>query len=366
MIAVTGMAWITPLGDSVSAVWEKLLSGQTGMRPIAHPGRLRNDLAASVASPDDSIPPHERLHQIALDCLRRALEAANLSANDPDTRLVVGTSLGTYLEDSPDQSLYDWAAAVGREAGLAKPPMAVSTACSSGSDAILLAAEMIRMGQAKRCICGGADVLTWTKRIGHSTLGTMSPTTLRAFDQRHDGTLLGEGAGFLVLESDPSRGKPVAFFRGAGAANDATAMTAADTTGLSAQYAIERSLADAQLPASAIGLINAHGSGTQMNDLTEKNGLQKVFTAKPAPLVFATKGNFGHSLGATGALEAIALIMALKTGRVPPIAGLEHPDPEFTLPLAYPNAVDHPAQFGLSLTLGFGGFDTSLVFEVPR
>jgi 3-oxoacyl-[acyl-carrier-protein] synthase II len=103
-----------------------------------------------------------------------------------------------------------------------------------------------------------------------------------------------------------------------------------------------------------------------MNDLTEKNALGAVFTTKPAPLVFATKGNFGHSLGATGALEAISLILAMRTGRVPPIAGLENPDPEFPLPLAHPAAVSHRAQFGLSLTLGFGGFDTSLVFEVAQ
>ncbi|HUB25915.1 MAG TPA: beta-ketoacyl synthase N-terminal-like domain-containing protein [Tepidisphaeraceae bacterium] len=366
MIAVTGMAWITPLGDTVAAVWEKLLSGQSGLRPVANQGRLRNDLAAAIDSPNHSLPPHQRLHKITCDALRRLLGESDLPAGDPDTRLVLGTSLGTYLEDSPDQSLYGWADAVATEIGLTRRPIAVSTACSSGSDAILLGAEMIRMGQAKRCICGGADVLTWSKRIGHSTLGTMSPTTLRAFDLRHDGTLLGEGAGFMLLESDDSRRKPLALFRGAGAANDATAMTAADTTGLSAQYALERSLVDAGLPASAIGLINAHGSGTPMNDLTEKNGLGKVFTAKPGPLVFATKGNFGHSLGATGALEAIALVTAMRTGRVPSIVGLEQPDPEFTLPLAYPKAVEHAAQFGLSLTLGFGGFDTSLIFEVPR
>ena len=223
---------------------------------------------------------------------------------------------------------------------------------------------MIRAGETTACVCGGADVLTWTKRAGHSALGTMSPTALRAFDVRHDGTLLGEGAGFLVLEAfqEDAVRKPLAWVRGVGSANDATGMTAADVSGLSAKYAVERSLRDAGLPATAIGLINAHGSGTPMNDLTEKRALGAVFAQPPKPLVFATKGNFGHTLGATGALETIALILAMRSRRVPPIAGLEQPDPEFTLPLAQ-TAMTHSARYGLNLTLGFGGFDTSLVLE---
>lgn len=366
MVVVTGMAWTTPLGDSIEAVWSQMLAGRSGIRVVAHPGRLRNNLAAVVSSYDDSIPPGRRLHQMACDAVRRTFESANRNPADPDTCLILGTSLGAYLETSSEVSLYDWAANVGRELGVAHPPIALSTACSSGSDAILLGAELIRAGRYQCCVCGGADVLTWSKRIGHSTLGTMSPTLLRAFDQRHDGTLLGEGAGFVVLESDRSGQKPLAVLRGAGSANDATGMTAADTSGRSAEYAIERSLSDGRLSASDIGLINAHGSGTQMNDLTEKNALQKLFASDRPPVVFATKGNFGHSLGATGALEAIALVTALRTGQVPPIAGLEQPDPQFALPLAHGSPVNHAAQIGLSLTLGFGGFDTSLIFEVAR
>jgi 3-oxoacyl-[acyl-carrier-protein] synthase II len=365
MAVVTGMAWTTPLGDSIQSVWADLLAGKTGLCPVPHEGRFRNELAAAVANPDLGIKPCQRLRTMASSTARRAMVAAQRNFVGADTWLIIGTSLGTFLENDSGESLYAWAEEVGNDLAMVNPPIAVSTACSSGSDAILLGAEMIRMGQARCCVCGGADVLTWSKRAGHSALGTMSPTMLRAFDQRHDGTLLGEGAGFLVLEADHAGRERMPRLLGAGSANDATAMTAADVSGLSARYALERSLADAKLRASAIGLINAHGSGTPMNDTTEKNALQAVFGQEPRPLVFATKGNFGHSLGATGALEAIALLTAMQTRRVPPIVGLERPDPEFHFPLAYPSAIEHTARFGISLTLGFGGFDTSLVFQVP-
>jgi 3-oxoacyl-[acyl-carrier-protein] synthase II len=364
--AVTGMAWATALGDDLDAVWQRLLAGETGMRPVSHSGRLRNSLAAPVPSPALDRPPHERLLQLACDTVERALRAAGRDARDPDVLLILGTSLAAYLEDgAPSAPLHAWADEVGDALGAARPPLAVSTACSAGSDAILVGGEMIRAGAARCCVCGGVDVLTWSKRVAHSALGTMSPTSLRAFDLRHDGTLLGEGAGFVVLEAPDTGRRPIALLRGAGSANDATGMTAPDAGGLGARSAIERSLADAGLEPGEIGLINAHGSGTPMNDATERNAFG-VFAGERRPLVFATKGNFGHSLGATGAVEAIALLQALRTRSVPPIVGLDQPDPDFPLPLAYPDAVHCDSRYGLSVTLGFGGFDTSLVFEAVR
>jgi 3-oxoacyl-[acyl-carrier-protein] synthase II len=227
----------------------------------------------------------------------------------------------------------------------------------------MIGAELIRSGATKCCVCGGADVLTDSKRLGHSALGTMSPTQLRAFDIRHDGTLLGEGAGCMVLEHETSGQNVQAIYRGGGSANDATGMTIADMTGLSAGYAMRRSFADADVPSSAIGLINAHGSGTPMSDTTECAAFGSVFPESIRPLVFATKGNFGHTLGATGAIEAIALVLAMNGGRVPPIYGLEQPVQGFSLPLATSKSFSCDARIGLSLTLGFGGFDTSLIFE---
>jgi len=356
------MAWLTALGDGLDSVWQALLDGKTGMRPVAYAGRLRNMLAAPAM--DQEIPPSVRLVKIACTTIRRALASANREPGDPEVQFILSTSLGAYLDDAASRTpLSGWATDVARELGAAKAPIVISTACSSGADAILVGAELIRSGAAKCCVCGGADVLTPNKRLAHSALGTMSLTYLRAFDVRHDGTLLGEGAGFIVLES-AAQGKPChAILSGAGSGNDASGMTVADITGLSAGYAMQRSLADAGLPLSAIGLINAHGSGTVMNDATETNAFTSLFSGASLPLVFATKGNFGHTLGATGAIEAITLILAMRDGRVPPIYGLEEPLPEFSLPLAISQPVSCAPSAALSLTLGFGGFDTSLVFE---
>jgi 3-oxoacyl-[acyl-carrier-protein] synthase II len=364
-IAVTGMAWLNALGDDLESVWQALLAGKTGLKPVAFTGRLRNLLAAPAMYSET--PAGERMVRMACETIRRALDAAGREPDDPEVRFVLATSLGNYLDDEASrQSLSGWASAVARELGAAAPPIVVSTACSSGADAILVGAELVRQGATQCCVCGGADVLTASKRIAHSALGTMSPTYLRAFDLRHDGTLLGEGAGFMVLEAAPTRRSPLAIFRGAGAANDATGMTMADITGRSACYAMKRSLADAGLQPSDIGLINAHGSGTLMNDTTECKALGSTFCESEKPLVFATKGNFGHTLGATGAIEAIALVLALRAHQVPPIAGLEQLDAEFPLPLAHGNSVSCDASIGLSLTLGFGGYDTSLIFEAVK
>ena len=373
-IAITGIAWSTALGDDLDAVFQRLLAAETGLVPVAHTVRLKSSLAGVCAPPVGpplDAPACDRMTAIALPVLDRALADAGGDARGARTAMVLGTSLGAFLEGEPDSApLHKWADTIGEARGAASPPISLSTACSSGSDAILVGAELIRAGVADRVICGGVDVIATSKRLAHSTLGTMSPTTLRAFDLAHDGTLLGEGAGFLVLETTElaaSRGKkPLALLRGVGSANDAAGMTAPDAAGLGARYALERSFADAGISAKDVGVVNAHGSGTPLNDATEAIAFREVFGESGGPIVFGTKGNFGHSLGATGTIEAIALLLALRSAKVPPVVGLENPDPAMKQPVPKGSPMATDATVGVSLTLGFGGFDTSLVFEVVR
>lgn len=363
-IAVTGMAWTTALGDDLDAVWRRLLAAESGLAPQAHAGRLRSSLAAACPNVPLGLPATARMRTLAADTIARALADAGCDARA--ATLVLGTSLGASLEDEPAAApLHAWADELAAAAGFREPPVVLSTACSAGHDALLVGAALLHSGAAERVVCGGVDVLTPCKRLAHSALGSMSATTLRAFDRRRDGTLLGEGAGFLVLELGLSGQRPRALLRGAGSANDAVGMTAPDDAGRGAQLALLRALADADAAPAEVGLVCAHGSGTPQGDRAEALALGAVFGGVLPPLVFATKGNFGHSLGATGALAAIALALALRTGRVPPIAGLDDPDPVMRLPLAVgrPHRVD--VRLGVSLTLGFGGLDTAIVLEAP-
>ncbi|AJX31211.1 beta-ketoacyl synthase N-terminal-like domain-containing protein [Burkholderia oklahomensis] len=363
-IIVTGMAWHTALGRSLAGVWQHLLAGDTGIAPMPSPHALKNDLAAAVAL-DARGDARDTLARLTREVVADALEHAELDASRTGTRtfLVVGTSFGARLDDAraAAEPLDQWVRDIANELGIAHA--ALSTACSSGSDALLLGAMLIRAGIADRCICGGADVLTESKRLAHSGLGTMSATTLRSFDHRHDGTILGEGVGFLVIERRGARpAKRLATLRGAGSSNDAAGLTAPDKDGNGIRLAVDRSLRDAGLQRADIGIVNAHGSGTRTNDRIESAAYASLF-APSRPIVFATKGAFGHTLGATGALEAIALVTSLNEGIAPPIHGLDAPLAGFDLPLPIRAPSEFDAAYGLSVTIGFGGFNTSLVFE---
>ncbi|MFJ5677923.1 beta-ketoacyl-[acyl-carrier-protein] synthase family protein [Streptomyces sp. NPDC093097] len=363
---ITGLAWDTPLGRDREAVWERLCAGDSGLAPVDSPHPLRNTHAAVIASVPYGTSPGARQRALAGRALRSAFADAGLSPTDPEVGLVLGTSFGASLDEA-EPALHTWADDAAAGIGHPGTPMCVMTACSAGADALAVAHTLVRSGKRRVCVAGGADVVTEAKRLGHSALGTMSPTGLRAFDRAHDGMLLGEGAAFIVVEHPDSareRGARVyARLRGTGAANDAAGLTAPDPSGRAVVRAVERCLASAGLTPADIAVVNAHGTGTPLNDEVEAHSLRELF-GDGGPLVFATKGAFGHSLGATGALEAVATVLALHHRRVPPVLGLCDPAAPLRLATGSPRPVGEGA--GLSLTLGFGGFNTCLLFEGVR
>lgn len=365
-VLVTGMAWATALGVKLDEVWDRLLAGESGVREVASELQLRNTLAAAVEHPPPEWEPARRQVALAVDTLARALDDAGLpDATDP--WLVAGTSYGAHLDDETIGGLHGWAEEAAAELGLTRPPVSLTTACSSGSDALLVGAQLIESGAVDVCVCGGADILTPAKRLGHTALGTMSPNLLRAFHPEGDGMLLGEGAAFVVLESAASaeaRGaEAYAVLRGGGMSNDAAGLTAPDASGDSVLLAVHRSLAAAGLGLDDVAVVNAHGSGTPVNDAVEALSFGRLFPTPDRPTIFATKGAFGHTLGATGAIEAIALVLALRSGRVPPVYGLDTAPTALALPVPRGGPAAIGAGVGLSLTLGFGGFNTCLVLE---
>jgi len=365
-VLVTGMAWDTALGDDLDGVWSRLLAGETGLREVPSAHRLRNLLAATVDDPPARWTPARRQISLGVRTVGRALQDAGIDGGPDEALLVLGTSYGAHLDDTRAGGLHDWAAAVADQLGFARPPVSVSTACSSGADAILVGGHLVAAGMAEVAVCGGVDILTTAKRLGHSALGTMSPTLLRAFDEAGDGTLLGEGAGIVVLEEagrvERRRARAYAELLGGGSANDAVGMTAPDPSGAAVLLAVRRSLAAAGLTTDQVAVVNAHGTGTPVNDAVEAASFARLFPDADRPVLFATKGAFGHTLGATGAIEAIALVQALRHGKVPPVYGLDTVAPGLTLPVPQGAPVALGPGAGLSVTLGFGGFNTSLVF----
>ncbi|MFG2863466.1 beta-ketoacyl-[acyl-carrier-protein] synthase family protein [Streptomyces sioyaensis] len=367
---VTGMGWVTPLGNSVSDVWNDLLKGESGLREMPSGVPVRSNLAAIVPTVPLNESPHARQLEITVAAVNSALADAGISIDADGVELILGTSYAGNLDDPEVPSLYEWAQQAAERLGFPGAPLCVTTACSAGSDSVLMGAELIRSGRRKVCVCVGSDVVTPAKRLGHSLLGTMTTEGLRSFDSRHNGMVLGEGAGVIVLESAAHarmRSAPVhALLRGEGSANDAAGMTAPDPSGASVVLAVERSLADSGISADDIAVVCAHGTGTPVNDAVEATSLRKLFgSGDRGPVVYGTKGALGHSLGACGTIEAITLIKALEEGLAPPVQGLETPMDDFPLPLPIGSPSPVTGTSGLSLTLGFGGFNTALLFSRP-
>jgi 3-oxoacyl-[acyl-carrier-protein] synthase II len=365
---ITGMAWTTPLGDDLDAVWRRLCAGETAIAPVPSPHRLRSTLAAVVPSVPYGGDPEERQHDLAERTLRAAFASAGLETDDPRITLILGTSYGAGLDVHRAGPLDAWAERAARRIGHPNRPVCAVTACSAGSDTLVIADALTRAGRSRICVAGGVDVVTEAKRLAHSALGTMSPTGLRAFDASHDGTVLGEGAAFLVVETPEgaaARGANVhARLLGTASSNDAAGLTMPDPTGRSVVSAVRNCLRPSGTDPQDIGVVCAHGTGTALNDEAEAASLSRLFgDIDPGPTVFGTKGALGHSLGATGAIEAVATVQALRHRTAPPLAGLRSPMPRLSVPLATGATTRVGTSAGISLTLGFGGFNTCLLFE---
>lgn len=368
-IWVTGMSWSTALGASIDGVWQSLLKGVSGIVDMDTTVALRSNYGAPIKAIPEDWPPQQRQHTLTVDVLSRALHDAGIAADHPELLPVMATSYGSHLDQPGFGSLEKWSLAVTESLDCQNEPITITTACSAGSDAIQVGVDLLRSGFASLCVCGGADVLSLGKRIGHSGLGTLSPShQLRAFDSKNVGTLLGEGAAFLVLEHGEharargARGHGIIL--GAGSANDAANAVAPESSGANVILAVDRALSAAGRSPSDVAVINAHGSGTSLNDIVESRAYSKLFKQNsPPPIVFATKGAFGHTLGATGAIEAIATLLALKNWLVPPVLGLQEVLPALELPIAIDRPMALHSGLGLSITLGFGGFNTCLVFD---
>ncbi len=241
----------------------------------------------------------------------------------------------------------------------------VCSACSSGANAILLAAAWIRSGRSRCVIAGGADGLCRLTYAGFSALSALSADPCRPFDRRRNGLNLGEGAAFLVLEPGTRRGPrraPLAELRGFAVGAEAHHITNPEGEGVSAARVMSEAIARAGLTPADVDYVNAHGTATALNDAMEAAAIGRCFGAEAARVaVSSSKGQIGHTLAAAGAIEAAISVMAIERGALPPTIGLEEVDP--ACPLALVTA-SRPAviRAAISNSFGFGGTDSVLVF----
>jgi len=321
----------------------------------------------------------------------RALDAAGLTPDmlrNSATGCVVGTTIAhqftdtayyARLREKPDTDENapverflnsNPAEAVAREYGLTGPIHTVSNACSSGADAVSIAALCLLSGQCERMIVIGADELHRTPVAGFHVLGVTSPFPCRPFDSARAGLNLGESAGVVILETPEcagKRGKKSAFaLCGFGMSCDASHITAPDATGGGMKRAFRDALSRAGLTLGDIAFINAHGTGTVLNDQCEAAAFAGLAeeTGISTPPFLSTKRFTGHTLGAAGTLELIFTMLMLRDGFVPASPGCKTPDPALACaPLTAPLNLPAGTRFAASSSLAFGGTDTVLIAE---
>jgi nodulation protein E len=396
-VVITGMGCISALGADKKSFWRALLEGKSGIGPVsdASHGCHNPPMAAKVRDFDANrhfrprqIKLLDPFAQLAVVAAREAIAESGLcfsGAMSEQTAIIVGTGFaGDKTINDAARRIYGEGngrarpvtipramtnAAVSNiaiENKIRGPGFAISSACASASHAIGMASLLIRHGYVSAAIAGGSDsCLNPGTLTAWEALRVMAPDTCRPFSQSRKGMVLGEGAAVLVLESLNSarrRGAVIlAELSGFGMSSDAVNLVSPSRDG--ATRAIQAALSAARMNPEWISYVNAHGSGTISNDLTETHALHRVFGLHARRLAISgTKSMHGHAMGAAGALEAVATVMAIQTGMVPPTANYIGPDHDCDLDYIPNEARDIPIGAALSNSFAFGGLNAVLAF----
>ena len=391
-VAVTGVGVVAAPGSNFPEFWATLKRGESGIRPmtLVPPGSLRFPNGAEVQGFDPSryfeekqLAFVDRFSQFGVVAAREALNAAQIKLDLESTAIVTGTSAGGQTtEDENFLSLYLQQGRVGPltiarvmgnaaasrislETGITGPVYNVSTACSSSNHAIGQAYWMVRNGVVDAALAGGAEApfsLGFLK--SWEAMRVVSPDTCRPFSRDRKGLILGEGGAMLVLEpleAAQARGATIwAEIAGFGMSSDAHHIT--QPSALGAARAMRAALQDAGIAPEAVGYINAHGTGTQANDVAETEAIRSVFgSARLA--VSSTKSMHGHTLGAAGAIEAAAVVGSLRYGFLPPTANFSEADPQCDLDVIPNQGRVEQVEWAMSNSFAFGGLNAVLVFR---
>lgn len=405
-VVVTGMGCISPVGNTVKATWEALLAGKSGAGPITHfdASKHKTRFAAEVKDFDAAAlfgnrdaRKMDRFTQFATAATLEAMEQSGLKVDESNrdrVGILIGTGiggLGTILEQAevmrergPDRvspflipmMISDSASGMlAIRFGARGPNMAIATACASGNNAIGDALETIRRGAADVMIAGGAEAsLLPLAMAGMNVMGALSTrneepeTASRPFDKTRDGFVMGEGAGILILEEleyARARGANILCeLTGYGTTDDAHHISAPAENGAGAAMSMKLALEDAGLGIADVSYINAHGTSTPLNDKSETAAIKTVFGEQAYNVpISSTKSMTGHLLGATGAVEAVACILAIREGIIPPTIHYQVADPECDLDYVPNTARKAELKHAMSNSFGFGGHNATIVLS---
>ncbi|MGW5671377.1 beta-ketoacyl-ACP synthase II [Micromonospora sp. NPDC003776] len=403
-VVVTGLGATTPLGGDVASTWDAMLAGRSGVSALTQEwaAQLSVRIAAQLAVDPSAVLDRVKLRRldrseaIAIIAAQQAWADAGLadSGLDPERLAVsVGSGIGgattllaqdDILEASGPRRVSPHtvpmlmpngpAAWVGLELGAKAGVHSVASACATGAEAIALGLDIIRAGRADVVVAGGTEAVIHPLPIaGFASMRAMSTRNdepekaSRPWDKGRDGFVLGEGAGVVVLERAEhaaARGARVyARLAGAGITSDAYDIVQPHAEGEGAIRAIARAIADSGVAKTDIVHVNAHATSTPVGDMLEIGALRKALGDHP--VLSATKSMTGHLLGAAGALESIATILAIRDGVVPPTINLDDPDEDLTLDVAAHKARHMEVPAALNNAFGFGGHNVALVFTRP-
>ena len=397
-VAVTGLGVVSALGLNCGEFWNALSAGNPGIGPIEAiaPGLLRFSNGAEVRGwnpaahfDEKEIGLLDRFAQFGAVAARQAVEDARIEWTEElreNTAIVTGCCVGGQgTEDEGFVNLYRnniprvnpltiprtmenaGASRISLEMGIVGPTYTISTACSSANHAIGQAFWMVRSGAVQMALTGGSEaVFSLGFLKAWEAMRVVSPDTCRPFSKDRRGLILGEGGAMLLLEDfDRAKARGAKIYGeivGFGMSSDAFHITQPSPDG--AARAIRGALADAALKPEDIGYVNAHGTATQANDVTETAAIRKVFGPHADRLpVSSTKSMHGHTLGAAGAIEGVATLLALRNNLLPPTANYSEPDPACDLDVIPNQARAAQVEFALSNSFAFGGLNAVLAFR---
>ncbi len=404
-IVITGMGTVSPLGLNVRETWENAIRGVSGVAPITL-FDASNSLVKIACEVKNFVPERymdakearrrDRFEQFATVAAREAWEQSGLQVTEENAGrigVVISSAIGGLksLQDAifilkdegprrvspfliPMLMANGGAGLVSIDLGLKGPSFSIASACASGADGIGVAWMMLRAGMVDVVLAGAAEAtITPTGIAAFDRIGAMSrredySMTPQPFDKNRDGLVMGEGAAVLVLERESharARGAEIlAEMAGYAATADAYHVTAPDEEGRGSAAAIRKALEVAGVALDEVGYINAHGTATPLNDVAETRAIKSAFGALAYSIpVSSTKSMTGHMMGATGALEAIFCVQAIREGILPPTIHYQTPDPECDLDYIPNQAREKKIEVAISNAFGFGGHNAVLVIR---